>query len=141
MPRNKALLKNKTSTRPLTNKQKAFVKHLLENPKASATQAALVAYGKPDKDINSDTARSIASENLAKPYIMAALNDAVEEAEATILSVMRTSTSLRENPQHARVAETAANSVLDRVHGKATTNVQVTQAVVTINMDLSTTVS
>ncbi len=132
--------------RPLTRKQKAFVQHLVDNPKASATQAAMVAYGKPGKELTNGTARAIASENLTKPSILAVLNDACEEAEDTILSVMRVAQhnaltdDTRDGAAWAAVARGTANDVLDRVHGKATTKIEATQAVVTINMDLSSTI-
>lgn len=121
--------------KPLTRKQQAFVDYLLSHPKASATQAYLAAY--PTTNVN--TARTEASVTLAKPNVMAVLKAADKEAEAVILSVMRSSEKLKENPQHATVAERAANSVLDRLHGKATQRVESTQAVVNISIDLTQT--
>ena len=55
--------------RPLTRKQQAFVKHLVDNPKASATQAVKATYGKPFKPVTELSARYIASDNLTKPNI------------------------------------------------------------------------
>lgn len=124
----------------LTPKQRKFVAFLLSNPKASATKAALEAYGKHDKEISYNTARSIATENMAKPAILAVLRAADKEAESVLLSVMRSSEKLKTNPQHATVAERAANSILDRLHGKATQRVEQHTSVVSIGIDLTGTV-
>jgi phage terminase small subunit len=129
---------NKTKAiKGLTRKQQAFVDHLINHPKDSATKAALATYGKSDKPLSYATAGDIASSNLEKPLILARLKEAEEIAQDTLLSVMATSTRLRENAQHASVAKATADSILDRLHGKATQRIQSTSTVVTLSLDLS----
>lgn len=119
--------------RELTRKQKAFVKYLIDNPKASGTQAAIHAYD----DTTYNAAAQIATDNLKKPQVLKMLNDAVEEAEGTILDVMRSSKALKKDAKHAAVAKSAAESVIDRIHGRPTTHVQAVGTVVTIGLDLT----
>lgn len=54
-------------SRTLTKKQKGFVEDYLVT--GIGVQAALGNYGKENKPISYDTAKSIATENLTKPYI------------------------------------------------------------------------
>lgn len=141
-PKQLAILENSETTGKLTRKQAAFVRHLLENPKASATAAVLATYGKPGKPTTYGTAGDIASTNMKKPQVLAILNDAATEAETVISRVMRraerfSATNDRNGPAWASVARGAANDILDRVHGKATTRVEAISAVVTVNMDLT----
>lgn len=123
---------NNKELKPLTRKQKLFVDFLLNNPKASATQAVIHAYD-PTSYI---TARSIASENLTKPSILAVLRGASTEAENVLLEVMRNSSRLKSNASHASIASSVANSVLDRVHGKATQRIEQHTSSVTLHIDL-----
>jgi hypothetical protein len=117
----------------LTRKQKAFADILLENPKLSATKAALRSYNTTDRT----TASVIATENLAKPSIMKYLNDHASDAENTLLEVMNYSKdSGRENPSYAAVAVSAAKDVLDRVHGKATQKIESHSTSVNLNLSL-----
>ena len=58
----------------LTAKEQRFVDHIISDPKRNGTQAAIRAGYSPK------SARSIASENLTKPHIQAAIRDA-EEAQ------------------------------------------------------------
>lgn len=123
-----------------TRKQLAFVKFLLENPKSSATQAVIEAYDPQSYG----SARALASENLTKPNVLAILQDASEEAEGVLSSVMRradrfSASNDKVGASYASVARAAANDILDRVHGKATQRTESITAVVTINMDLTAT--
>lgn len=141
------ILRNAETTGKLTRKQAAFVKLLLEQPKISGTEAALATYGKPDKDMSRKTAGVVAVENLAKPSILAILNDAAEEAEGVLRSVMRRSSRLatkddgKVGAAWGTLARQSSNDILDRVHGKATTRIEAVSAVVSINMDLTSTIS
>jgi hypothetical protein len=123
----------------LTRKQAAFVRRLIEEPKISATQAYLQSYN----TTSVNAAKVEASRTLAKPNVLAVLRDAVEEAESTLTNLQRratkiaTSDSSKTGAAWASVARGTANDILDRVHGKATQRTEVTQAVVTLNIDLS----
>lgn len=134
-----------TPLRPLTRKQQVFADFLIKNPKASATQAAKQAYGKVDKPVTELSARNIASENLTKPNILLELAKHSGTAEMTVIEVMGYSKkygkdehfSKEQGAAYANVALHAANSLLDRLHGKATTTIESTTKVVTLNIDLT----
>lgn len=129
---------NRNELRPLTRKQQAFVKHLIENPKDSATQAVKNTY-------NVSTQRSaevIASENLSKPEIQIALYESSELAQETVIDVMNYSRKLgksgtKEGASYASVALSGARDILDRVHGKARQQVEVQSTSVSININLA----
>ena len=122
--------------RPLTPKQKAFVQELIQNPKQSATQAVLKTYGKPNKPISYNTARSVASENLTKPAIQSKLiqySDMVEQA------IMQTIQDWKDHdkPRQREIAMNQAQFVHDKIHGKATQKVETRSEQVTISIDLT----
>lgn len=124
--------------KPATRKQKAFIKHLIDNPKSSATDAAQVAYNVKSRHM----AQVIASENMSKPVILTELAKHSGTSEFTLLEVMNYSKEYGRNDtkQGASYASTAAqiaNSILDRLHGKATTKIEQTTQAVTLNIDLS----
>lgn len=128
--------------RQLTRKQQAFVKHLIDNPKDSAAQAARAAYNLKTTDKGNSTARAVASENLAKPNIMLELSKHSETAELVLLDVMKYSNEYGRQGGHAgaayaSTARQTANDILDRLHGKATTKVEQTTTAVTLNIDLT----
>lgn len=117
----------------LTRKQAAFVRELIEHPKQSATAAAYKAYS-----VNNEaTAASVASENLRKPEIMAWLHDHAAEAEMALTKVLDSSSERAADSRHAAVVVSAANSILDRVHGKPTQKVESTSVALTIGIDLA----
>jgi hypothetical protein len=129
-------------TRPLTRKQTAFIKHIVDNPKSTGVEAAQAVYGKPDKPISYRTANAIAVENLQKPAILLELAKHSQTAENTLLDVMNVSreyakTGDKSGAQYASVAVQTANSILDRLHGKAKQTTEVEQRSVNINIDLS----
>lgn len=110
----------------LTRKQQAFVRHLLDNPKDSATEAARQAY-----NVSSDNSASlIASENLRKPQIMAYLENYSTKAEHTIVKHMV-------QDKDKRLSFDAARDILDRLHGKATQRQEVKSTSVTVNVNLT----
>ncbi len=130
--------------KPLTRKQKIFVDYLLNNPKATGQEAAMVAYnvGGQGGKLAENTARAIASETLTKPNVLAALQEADKEAQEVITSVMRAAKDFalgggKEGAAYASVAKSSADSILDRLHGKATTRIESTQRVVRVNIDLT----
>lgn len=102
--------------RGLTRKQKVFADALLDNPKLSATKAALRAY-----DTTRGTAAQIGMENLLKPTVQLYLEQHDYESQSTIVEMMNQRTD-------KRLAFDAAKDIQDRVHGKAmqkTTNLNV----------------
>jgi hypothetical protein len=129
--------------RPLTRKQQAFVKHLIDNPKASATAAARASYGKPDKPVTELSARNIAHDNLTKPNVMAELAKHSGTAEIVLIEVMNQSREQMYQTDRARAVDWAntarqsANDVIDRVHGKAVQQIQQTTKAVTLNINLT----
>jgi phage terminase small subunit len=114
----------------LTRKQKAFADTLLDNPKMSATQAALKTYGKPDKPATYNTARDIASENLSKPHIQLYLQNHDYESQSTIVEMMK-------QREDKRLAFDAAKDIQDRVHGRATQRVEQHTEGITLHIDLT----
>lgn len=132
---------------PLTRKQAAFVRHLIENPKASATRAVKATYGKPDKPVTELAARSIAHENIMKPNIQLELAKHSATAELAMLEVLNYSKEYgrdsenRNGASYASVAVSVAKDILDRVHGKATQRVETTSTAVVLNIDLTKTTS
>lgn len=126
----------------LTRKQLAFVSKLVNNPKMSATQVVKEVYGTPDKPVTELSARNIASENLTKPNIMAELAKYDNTAQITIVEVMNKSKDMMNNdlPRSVDWANTArqtADSILDRIHGKAAQTVHTTSVSLTFGMDLT----
>jgi hypothetical protein len=132
--------------RPLTRKQSAFVQHLIKNPKDSATEAVAQTY-----NIRSGrhTAEVIAHENLRKPEIMAELAKYSGSAEMAVIQAMSAekknylfnpetkSYELMDTVADHAIRLRAADSLLDRVHGKATQHVETQSKVVTLNVDLT----
>lgn len=128
----------KAALRPLTRKQKVFTKHMIDNPKASATEAALAAYNTTSPAV----AAVIATENLRKPNILTELAKYQSNAELTLIEVMNTSKEYsrqfsKEGAAYASVAVQSANSILDRLLGKATIKHDITSTAVTLNIDLT----
>lgn len=128
--------------KPLTRKQQAFIRHLVDNPKASATQAVKQAYGQPNKPVTELSARNIASENLTKPNIMLELSKYSDTAESTLINVMQYSLELGKSgstagASYANNARQSANDVLNRLHGTPTSRHEVQSTAVTLNIDLT----
>ena len=124
--------------RPLTRKQEAFVKELVNNPKQSATQAVKKVY-----DVSTENSASqIATDNLRKPQIMAELAKYSNTAEYNLIKLANKTTDYaleggREGAMYASVAEKTNNSILDRLHGKATTKIEQRSIGMVITVDLS----
>lgn len=122
----------------LTRKENAVIHHIVTNPKSSATEAVMQAYDVKRRE----TARVMAHELTHKPSVMAELAKYSTEAELTVLDVMAYSKDYgrdggKDGASYASVALQAANSVLDRLHGKATQKTENATIAVTLNVDLS----
>lgn len=114
----------------LTRKQAAFVKHLLDNPKDSATEAAEQSYNLK----NRQTAGQVAHENLRKPEIISELakhNTMIESALINTVAEWKE----HEKPRQREIAMDSAKYIHDKIHGKATQKVE--QTVNTVNLTLS----
>ena len=122
-----------TNNRPLTAKQRAFVQHIVNNPKDSATQAVKAVYS----DTTDATARNIASENLSKPNIVTELAKYNNMVENTIINTINRYKDSDKLPEVSLATDTA-RWVHDKIHGKATQQISTTSKVLSINIDLST---
>lgn len=117
----------------LTYKQRAFVKHIIDNPKSSATEAAAQAYNL--KTGNRHTAEVIASENLRKPEIVSALaehNNLVENTIINTVNEYKNSDKIRER----ELAVDTSKWIHDKIHGKATQTVEqhITEVKLSLNL-------
>lgn len=118
--------------RPLTYKQRAFIKHIIDNPKASATEAAAQTYNVN----NRKTAEAIATENLAKPSIVTALAAHNELIENTLLNTVNDYKDSDKLGQRV-LAVDISKYVHDKIHGKATQRIEQTTTGVTLHIDLT----
>ena len=109
----------------LTRKQEAFVKGLVNNPQASATEIANQTYNVKSRLV----AKSIATENMSKPAILQHLVANSERAEQVIVDL------LKADKDEVKLA--ASKDILDRVHGKATQKIEQSTTGVTLNIDLT----
>lgn len=126
----------------LTRKEKAYADYLINNPKASGIEAALNTYGSKDKPPTYRSADSISMANLAKPRIQRYLELHNQEAEETVMEVMRYSkeygkNNTREGASYAKVALDSAKDIQDRVKGKATQRIEQRSVGLVLTVDLS----
>ena len=118
--------------RPITRKQQAFVKHMVDNPKDSATQAAAIAYNVS----NRHTAQTIAAENLAKPVIRTELAKYSGMLESALINTVDEWKD-HEKPRQREIAMNVAMYAHDKIHGKATQRVETQSTAVQININLT----
>lgn len=118
--------------RPLTTKQRLFVKHIIDNPKASATEAAAQTYNV----IKRKTAEAIATENLAKPSIISALAAHNQTIENTLINTV-TEYQDEDKQWKRTLAVDTAKYIHDKIHGKAKQQLDITSTSVTLAIDLT----
>lgn len=118
-----------TKVKPLTRKQKAFADTLINNPKLSATQAALQTYGEPNKPTTYQTAQQIAHNNLTKPNVQLYLQEHVDKAKYRVLTLV--------DSDKDEIALRASQDILDRSVGKAVQRVEQHSTSVNLNLDLT----
>jgi phage terminase small subunit len=123
----------------LTGKQKAFADYLLANPTKPKADAVIQAGYKIAKR---GTASQVAHENLKKPEIMLYLAKHSDTASNTVLEVLNHSKQQmysddKRGVDWGNLAEKTANSILDRVHGKARQQIEVQSTHVSITLDLT----
>lgn len=126
--------------KPLTRKRQAFVQYLVNNPKASATEAVKATYNITNPHTN--TANDMAHELMQKPEIKLELAKYSGEAENTLVDVMqyareRGRSGTTAGASYASVASANARDILDRIHGKATQKIEQHTSIVQINVDLA----
>lgn len=88
------------------------------------------------------TLDNMASAIEKRPMVLALLNEHEREAQESVLDVMRYSkehgrSGTKDGAQYARVALDGANSLLDRVHGKAKQQIEVQSTTLAISIDLT----
>lgn len=125
-------------TARLTKKQQKFVKNIA----AGMTKRAAVIDAYDTKTTNYGTVTQLANTVARSPRVMAVLEAMNIEAQESLKDVLRASTEFakegtRDGASYAGVAVTAANTILDRLHGKARQQIDVQQTAVQINIDLS----
>lgn len=120
------------STPRLTRKQRIFVEHLLNNPKATGREAAKQAYNVS----NDNSAGQMASENLTKPNIIMALGKANDLIESTLIGVVK-DWGRSDKPHQRSIALDTAKFIHDKTHGKAKQLIEqsTTGLVITVNLD------
>ena len=116
-----------TTLPKLTRKQTAFVKELVTNPKQSATQAVMKTYNVK----NSNVARVIGAENLAKPAIISHLDSYNDIAEGVITNVISDYSNSDDIKQRTLSVNTA-QWLHDKVNGRATVRTENT----TLNINI-----
>lgn len=109
----------------LTRKQKAFAHHLIDNPKDSATEAAMQTYQVGSRK----SAEVIASENLRNTSIQLYLNEHIDKAKNRVVELI--------DSDKEQIALQAADSVLDRALGKPTQRTEQHSTSVNISLNLS----
>lgn len=116
---------NGTFSAKLTRKQKAFADMIISQPKTSATEIVRQTYNVSD----TNTAKSIASENLTKPNIVAYIDEHVTKARDKIVSLLEA--------EKEEIQLRSAQDILDRTLGKATQRTEVRTEKLSINIDLT----
>ena len=126
-------MKKPAKAKPLTYKQKIFVKHIIDNPKESATKAALKAYNISPEG---STARTIAAQNLAKPSIVSALANHNQTIENTLINTVNDYSNSDKLGERSLAVDTA-KYIHDKIHGRATQKIEQHTTGVTLNLDLT----
>lgn len=137
---NNTTLNTTKPLRPPTRKETAFARYLVDNPTATITEAYQAVYNSTSQ--NKPTVHSEASKTMSKPQVKLELAKYSAQAESTLVEVMNYSKELGKSGNgagaaYAGVASSNANSLLDRVHGKATQRVEQHTTSVALNIDLT----
>ena len=130
----------KKGLRPLTYKEIGYIRDRVGGK--TQRQAVLDNYNiKPGASTN--TLDNMAAKIEKRPSVLAVLEKNQEEAQQTVLDVMRYSREIgkgggKDGASYARVAVDGANSLLDRVHGKAKQQLEIQSTSLAISIDLTT---
>lgn len=130
---------NQYSDGGLTPKEAGYIKSIAQG---STRRDAIRANYNVKPDISPHTLDNMASAIEKRPQVARVLARYSEQAEQAVIEVLEYSkrygaTGTKEGAQYARVALDGANSIIDRVHGKATQRIEQQSAVVTVAIDLS----
>jgi hypothetical protein len=121
--------------RPATRKELAFVKHLVEHPKGTATEAYKSAYNvRPTTKLAS--LHSQASATMSKPTVVSELAKYSNLIENTLINTVNDWGS-EENTRKREIAINTSMFIHDKIHGKATQKIQSTSEVVQISINLT----
>ena len=128
-----------TANRRLTGKEKEYIRGIASGK--TRRQAVRDSYD-VKSGVSLKTLDNMASRIEKRPQVLAVLQQHETEAQQTVTDVMQYSRDIgrngtKEGGQYARVALDGANSILDRLHGKAMQSVQVQSTSVNINIDLT----
>lgn len=105
-------------TTPMIKKRtKNFVDTLIANPTMSAAQA----YVDTHESNNRYASRVSASQLLNSPGVLAYMEQKAPMAEKAVVQVLQNAKQHKTSPQMQRLTLDAANSILDRTHGKPLT--------------------
>lgn len=122
----------------LSEKENAFVREVLTHPKQNRTESVMKVYNTSTRQ----SAATLAHELKHKPHIIAELAKYSNTAETNLIQLANVSTAYardggKEGAMYAAVSERVNNSILDRLHGKATQKIEAHSQVVTLNIDLA----
>lgn len=95
------------------------------------------AYMTVHPNASPKTAESNVSQLLAKPEATLYLKEHTREASETLIDVMRNARQQQDNANFQRLAKDTADSIIDRVDGKATQKIEQTTTGVTLTIDLT----
>lgn len=109
----------------MKQKTKAFLEKVLSDPGITATDAYLATHTTD----NRNSARSSASQLLATTNARIYMQKHVERAKKRVIELV--------DSKNEAVAFRASESIIDRVHGKATQTHEIQSNKVRINIDLS----
>lgn len=98
---------------------------------------ATKAYLQVHPNATAKTAQSNVSQLLAKPEATIYLKEHTREASETLIDVMRNARTQTDNANFQRLAKDTADSIIDRVDGKATQKIEQTTTGITLNIDLT----
>lgn len=126
----------KTPTnRPLTRKQREFVKELVTNPKATKVSAYKKAYNvAPTTKIESVYREAIATSQ--KPQVISALTNYNELVENTLTNTVKHFADSDKVAERSLAVDTA-KYIHDKIHGKATQRIEQQTTGVTLTIDLT----
>lgn len=127
--------------RPATRKEKALAKLVATNPKLTQAEAYVMVYG--EGKARERSASVNASKVLKRKPVQLELAKYSQEAETVMHEVLGISRERMANERLARAVDWAVNarqtadSILDRVHGKAVQRQQIESKAVVLNIDLT----
>jgi len=125
--------------RRLTGKEQKYINAIAQG--STRRSAVRQAYDVKD-DVSVKTLDNMAQRIEKRPEVLAVLQANELVAQEVVADVMNYSRELgksgsKEGGQYARVALDGANSLLDRIHGKAKQSIDVQSTSVNINIDLT----